>query len=120
MSNAVALTAAKPSERRRSQLLLLVLPLVVRFQGTQSKAALEDTSTVDVSAHGASMYLATKVVLGQVLTLMNPNNWDERDVCVSRIGSSDGAVTQVGIDFGQPAPEFWPLAAGPKKAFPQS
>jgi hypothetical protein len=120
MLNTAALTVTNPLERRRSKRLLVVLPLVVRFQGAQSKAALEHTSTVDVSAHGALMHLATKVVLGQTLTLMNPDNWDERDVCVSRVGSSDGAMTQAGIDFGRPAPEFWPLAAGPQKAFPQS
>jgi hypothetical protein len=75
---------------------------------------MEDTFTMSISAHGALVVLAAKVGVGQALVLMNPQNWDERDVRVARIGSSDGKLTQVGIEFVEPAPEFWPVGTPPR------
>jgi hypothetical protein len=111
-----AFPTVDPSERRRSQRFNHVMLLVIRGAFAENRTFSEETSTISVSAHGALVSLATEVALGQTLMLMNPESWDERHVRVARIGSSGGDMTKVGIEFEQPAPEFWPVGAPPRKA----
>ena len=114
-----ALLTADTSERRRSQRLYHIMPLIIRGDSAENKMFSEDTFTLSISAHGALVVLATEVTLGQRLLLMNPQNWDERKVRVARVArvtSFDGRVAQVGIEFEQPGFEFWPVGAPPRKA----
>lgn len=99
------------SERRRSPRFCLRVPIVVRGESLDKKMFSEETVTVDVSAHGAVVSLATKVALGQTLTLVNPQNWDERAVRIARITSPSGSLTHIGVEFSNPAPEFLLLVA---------
>jgi PilZ domain len=118
MPSSSAPLAVKPSERRRSPRWLDVVPLVIRGESVERKIFWEDSSTISISAHGALLILAAKVGVGQRLVLMNPRNWDERDVRVTRIGSFDGIRTQVGVEFEQTAaPEFWQRGSPPRKSF---
>jgi uncharacterized protein YceH (UPF0502 family) len=103
------------SERRRSQRFHHVMRLIIRGEFATKRTFWEDTFSISISAHGALLILATKVALGQMLVLMNPQNWDERHIRVARIGSFDGNAAQVGVEFAQPAPEFWPVGAPPRK-----
>ena len=105
-----------PSERRRSERFLEIVPVVVRGEASEKRIFWEDTSTISISAHGALVILTAKIRIGQILVLVNPRNWDERDVRVARIGSSDGKRAQVGIEFASPSPEFWSVGALPRKS----
>jgi len=119
MSTQSALLAVDPAERRRSQRFHHIMPLVIRGDSVENKTFWEDTFTLSISAHGALVILAKEVTLGQRLLLMNPQNWDEREVRVvrvARVASFDGRVAQVGIEFEQPAFEFWAVGALPRKA----
>jgi hypothetical protein len=119
MSTQSVLLTAEPSERRRSQRLSHIMPLLIRGDSAEGKTFWEDTFTLSISAHGALVVLAAEVTLGQSLLLMNPQNWDERRVRVarvSRVASFDGRVAQVGIEFEQPGFTFWPVGAPPWKA----
>ena len=100
-------------ERRRSERLLLDVALVVRGESTESKPFQENTFTISVSAHGTLLVLATRVALGQTLRLSNPHSQGEVVGRVVRFGISYGGLAQVGIDFAQPAPEFWPVKSLP-------
>jgi DNA-binding response OmpR family regulator len=93
-------------ERRRSPRFLLRVPIVVRGESVDKKSFSEETATVDVSAHGAVVPLTTKVALGQTVTLVDPQNWDERVVRITRFVSSCGPLTQIGVEFSKAAPEF--------------
>jgi uncharacterized protein YceH (UPF0502 family) len=108
-----ALHAVNPSERRRSERLLQVVPLVVRGESAGNRVFWEDTFTANVSAHGALMVMSAKVGIGQKLVLMNPKTWQEEVARVTRLGTFDGTRTQVGVEFAQAAPEFWPAGAVP-------
>jgi hypothetical protein len=101
------------AERRRSERLLLDVALVVRGESMESKPFQEKTFTISVSAHGTLLVLATKVALGQTLLLRNPHSQDEVVGRVIRFGIPYGGLAQVGIDFAQPAPEFWPVESLP-------
>ena len=119
MSTQSSLLTVDPSERRRSQRLHHIMPLLIRGDSAENKTFSEDTFTLSISAHGALVVLAAEVTLGQKLLLMNPQNWDERKVRVARVArvtSFDGRVAQVGIEFEHPRFEFWPVGAPPRKA----
>ncbi len=100
-------------ENRRSQRLLLDVPVIVRGESARQQAFQEETFTIVVSAHGALVVLAAKVALGQRLLLRNPKTGDEREGRVASLGSPYGGLTQVGIAFTCPSPEFWPLNPAP-------
>ena len=101
-------------ERRRSKRISLDVPLVVRGEAEDTRAFQEGTLTLDVSAHGALVVLGTEVALGQKLELMNLKNWLEREGAVARVAPHFGGFTRVGIEFAQPAPEFWSISERPQ------
>ncbi len=101
-------------KHRRSQRLLLDVPLIVRGETPELQPFQEETFTIVVSAHGALLVLATKVAPGQKLLLMNPQTWDEREGRVAYSGSPYGGLAHVAIEFTRPAPEFWPVSSPPE------
>jgi hypothetical protein len=98
---------------RRSERVLLDVPVVIRGDSSDQRQFREETFTVIVSAHGALLMLEAKVALGQKVVLMNPKNWDEREGKVSFIGPDRAGMAQVAVEFSQAAPEFWSLDAPP-------
>ncbi len=100
-------------EHRRSQRLLLDVPLIVRGQSTKQQSFQEETFTIVVSPHGALVVLAAEVAVGQRLLLMNPETRDEREGHVAYLGPPYGGLNQVGIEFTRPSPEFWPISSPP-------
>jgi len=102
------------AERRRSARLSVNVTLVI-CGSPEDQRFQEETSTLSINDHGALVVLATEVTLGQRVLLMNPQTWNERAGRVTRLGAIDGGRTQVGIEFAEPAPGFWPLGAPPKR-----
>lgn len=98
---------------RRSERILLDLPVVICGGSAEHPTFREETFTVTVSAHGALVMLAAKVALGQKVVVMNPQNWDEREGRVSYLGPDRAGLAQVAVEFMQPAPEFWEVSTPP-------
>lgn len=98
--------------RRRSERVFLDVPVVVSGEAG-SRAFQEETFTVSVSAHGALLMLGANVTLGQKLRVINPKNWDEREMRVTFKGSVHAGLAQVAVEFAKPSPEFWQMAAPP-------
>lgn len=98
---------------RRSERVLIDVPLVVRNGLEEKQAFREETFTVTISAHGGLMMLETPVKVGQKIVVMNPKNWDEREVKVAYLGRPHAGLAQVAFEFNRPAPEFWGLDAPP-------
>jgi hypothetical protein len=99
--------------QRRSQRIILDVPLVIRGEAAGKKIFQEETLTLIVNAHGAQLMLETKVALGQRLVVLNPKNCDECEGKVAFVGAPYAGLTRVGIEFTRPAPEFWPVSAPP-------
>ena len=114
MTEQQAVRSIRESDRRGSERLLLDVPLVVRGTTAEKAPFQEETFTVSVSAHGALVVLATPVELGQPVFLVNLQTQEEREGRVARFGSLYGGLAQVGIEFAQPAPEFWRVDAPPR------
>ena len=98
--------------QRRSERVLLDVPVVIRGESPDQRAFREETFTVTVNAHGALLMMASKVSVGQKLVLTNPNR-DEREGRVSYMGATYAGLAQVAVEFTHPAPEFWPVSSPP-------
>lgn len=87
-------------------------PILVRGESVDREPFHEETFTVTVSAHGALLMMATKVAMGQSVTLMNAAR-NEREGRISYLGRDHAGLAQVGIEFLRPAPDFWPIDSPP-------
>jgi hypothetical protein len=114
MSTQAALPAY--SERRRSTRLPIRLALIVCGDGGRLQ---EQTRTFSLNAHGVLVALAATVTIGQRLIIQNPENWAEREGRVTHVGRSYAGRTEVGIEFSEPAPDFWLIGAGSKNGHPR-
>jgi hypothetical protein len=99
--------------QRRSERVLVDVPLVVRNASEEKQTFREETFTVTISAHGGLMMLGTPVKVGQRIVIMNPKNWDEREAKVASLGQPHAGLAQVAFEFNRPAPEFWALESPP-------
>ena len=111
--NHQAIRTTRVTERRRSERLLLDVPLIVHGEYMGGEPFREETFTISVSAHGASVVLAAKVDLGQKIFLTNCKTQDEVEGRIVRFGLPFGGLAQVAIEFPKPAPAFWALDSAP-------
>jgi hypothetical protein len=105
--------SAAPSGFRRSQRLILDVPLVICGGAEDHRPFREETFTLTVSAHGGLVVLEHRVALGQKIVLMNPKTWDEREATIASLGPPYAGLATVGFQFATPAPEFWAVNSPP-------
>jgi hypothetical protein len=110
-------TSGPEANRRRSQRVILSVPITVSGEGTSEKFS-EQTKTMVVNAHGALIMLAAKVSQGQGLELKSPTNPESQSCKVVYIGPTVQGQTQVGVEFNKPAPHFWHVAFPPENWTP--
>jgi len=106
------------SNRRRSQRVLLRIPISVEFAGPDKKPVVEATHTLVVSAHGGLLYLRAKVNIGQLVTIKNPDTKEEQACRVVYV-NAQLEKHEVGIEFMKPAPSFWRVAFPPSDWVPR-
>ncbi|HTZ73302.1 MAG TPA: hypothetical protein VMB47_05245 [Candidatus Aquilonibacter sp.] len=106
-----AKNSAAPSGVRRSQRVIVDVPLVIRSE--TNRPFREETFTLTVNAHGGLVVLENPVALGQKVVLMNPKTWDEREAIVASLGPPYAGLATVGVQFTEPAPEFWAISSPP-------
>ena len=108
------LTASRQlRSRRRSKRLRLTVP--VEVIGLEGGAELfrESAYVRCVSAHGGLVVMAASVVAGQVLRLINRNTREHQDCRVIHVESAEGSKWAAGIEFLQPAGNFWQISFPP-------
>jgi len=103
----------KTNAVRRSQRVLLSMPVVVSGESADKLPFHQETHTVVVNAHGALVLLRSKVTVGQVLTVRNAKTNEERDCRVSNVSANPSGQMEVGVEFLQPSPRFWHIAFPP-------
>jgi hypothetical protein len=116
MASPAKALARQHIERRRSERFQCRVMLMVCGTSPSFK---EESVTLSINSHGALLALSSNVALGQKLLLVNPQTWDEIEARVSRLAALDGQWTQVAVEFAQPAPQFWPIGAPPKRVLPR-
>jgi hypothetical protein len=104
---------------RRSQRVILNVPVEVRVPAGDSGFFTEAGHTLVVNAHGALIKLSMKVEPGQILLMKRVGASEEQECSVAHI---DNQVKggEVGILFANPAPHFWGIDFPPSdwKALP--
>jgi hypothetical protein len=107
------------ANRRRSQRVLMKLPVRVSSQAAAASFFEEDTHTLAISAHGALIVVAAPVYRGQRFTLSNVQTNAALECIVAHIDKVPGEETRVGVEFMMPNQTFWRVAFPPKDWTPR-
>jgi hypothetical protein len=107
------------ANRRRSQRVLVTIPVRVSGQSGHGPPFEEETHTRAISAHGALILLSNQVHRGQRLTLSNLQTKAALECVVAHIDRHQSNHPQVGVEFTLPNPVFWHVAFPPKDWTPR-
>src|SRR5467141_2736215 len=107
------------ANRRRSQRVLMTIPVRVSGQAGVGLPFQEETHTRAISAHGALILVSTQVYRGQRLTLSNVQTKGALECVVAHIDRHQKDHPQVGVEFTLPNPMFWHVAFPPKDWTPR-
>src|SRR2546427_13168635 len=107
------------ANRRRSQRVLMTIPVRVSGKTDAGLPFGEETHTRAISAHGALIPMSTQVYRGQRLTLSNVQTRAALECVVAHIDRSQGEHPQAGVEFTLPNPMFWHVAFPPKDWTPR-
>ena len=110
---AVDVQVPKRNELRRSQRVCVSVNVVSTWGGVDNNLASEESKTLAVSRHGASIASRRAVQLHDLLKLKNMTTQEEVACRVVDLGATEKGVTTVGIEFVEPAPQFWHIAFPP-------
>lgn len=107
------------ANRRRSQRVLMKIPVSVSGQTPGAEPYEEETNTLAVSAHGALLAFSLPVYRGQRLTLSNPHTKARLECVVAHIDKTLDQEIHVGVEFLLANPTFWRVAFPPKDWTPR-
>src|SRR6267378_1691365 len=107
------------ANRRRSQRVLVKIPVRVSGKIGIGLPFEEDAHTEAISAHGALILVSTQVYRGQRLSLSNLQTKAALECVVAHIARRQGEHPQVGVEFLLPNPMFWHVAFPPKDWTPR-
>jgi hypothetical protein len=113
MANSEA-PAVPISLQRRSQRLLLRVPIEVRRTSAAGQHITEETGTLAINAHGALINLKAPVSESDKLVVKNLKTGEEQPCRIVYVGPTEVGSTQVGIEFVQPSPQMWGIAFPPQ------
>jgi len=119
----MTLTNLRPNpqaNQRRSQRILLSIPVTIR--GLQSNGApfSERTRTLVVNAHGALIELREPVLVGQQLQMTNVATNEEMNCRVADINPGHTNLPEIGVEFAEACPRFWRVSFPPADWSPRS
>jgi hypothetical protein len=107
------------ANRRRSQRVLVTIPVRVSGQSGVGLPFEEETHTRAISAHGALILMSKQVYRGQRLTLSNLQTKAALECVVVHIERRQSDHPQVGVEFMLPNPIFWHVAFPPRDWTPR-
>ena len=107
------------ANRRRSQRVLMKIPVRVSVQAGAASLSEEETHTLAISAHGALIAVSAPHYRGQRLTLSNIQTKGALECVVAHVDKFPGEQMKVGVEFLLPNPTFWRVAFPPKDWSPR-
>jgi hypothetical protein len=110
---------ANPGPRRRSQRVLMQVP--VRLSGTdgQGRKFEEETATLAINAHGALVLMQARVISGGKVQLQHNLTKEEQECHVAFLGPVRSGKSEVGLEFSDARPSFWRVAFPPEDWSPK-
>jgi hypothetical protein len=101
------------ANQRRSQRILLSVPLKVSGKRTNGTKFEEFTSTLIVNAHGALIQLRERVSDGALVEIRNIKTGEELVCKVVDIAEGANGVLEIGVEFSVESPRFWRVSFPP-------
>lgn len=101
------------ANQRRSQRILLSVPVRVSGNRTNGTAFVEHTKTLIVNAHGALLLLQEPVREGQTLNVRNIATGEEVACRVADMSPGPNGVAEIGVEFAAPNARFWRVSFPP-------
>ena len=98
---------------RRSQRLLLRVPIEVRRRTPSGQPLVENTATLAINAHGALISVSPPAADGEQLVIKNIRSGEEGVAKIVYLGPMEGLKMQVGVEFLQPSPQIWGVVFPP-------
>jgi len=102
-----------PANNRRSQRLLLRVPVEIRRRTPSGQPLVENTTTLAINAHGALINVSPPVADGEQLVVKNVRSGEEETAKIVYLGPMEGLTMQVGIEFLRPSPQIWGVVFPP-------
>ena len=103
-----------PANRRRSERVMLQIPVTVLAETPDRVQVQENTHTLVVNAHGGLVKLKMDLLAGQPIILVNPQTGIEESGHVVRIDQPSPDYFAVAFEFERPSPKFCPVVFPPK------
>lgn len=113
-------TPAHPGPKRRSQRVLMQVPVRLRGLDAQGATFDEETETLAINAHGALILLQARLTSGSTLILQHKRTSEEQECQVVFLGPVRGNKAEIGLEFSAPRPHFWRVAFPPEDWSPKS
>src|ERR1700730_11905124 len=105
--------------RRRSQRVLMQVPLRLKGMDAQGQNFEEFTETLAINAHGALVLLAARITSGSVIHMRHTKTEEEQECHVVFLGPVRSGKAEVGLEFSVPRPAFWRVAFPPEDWSPK-
>jgi PilZ domain len=106
--------------KRRSQRVLMQVPIRLRGADAQGRSFDEQTETLAISAHGALVLLQTRLTSGTVIRVQHKKTLEEQECHVVFLGPVRGDRAEIGLEFSAPRPQFWRVAFPPEDWSPKN
>jgi len=107
-------TTAHTGARRRSQRVLMQVPVRIRGKNAQGAEFDEPTETLAINAHGALILLNARLTSGAVVHMKHNKTNEEQECHVAFLGPVRGGKAEIGLEFTAPRPTFWRVAFPPE------
>jgi PilZ domain len=103
-----------PHNRRRSERVMLRMPVLVLAEDEERKQVQEQAETQVVNAHGGLLRMHHHLHVGQSFLLNNPQTSSEISCRVVRTEEDGMDFFKVAFEFDRPAADFfWPVVFPP-------
>jgi hypothetical protein len=116
----VSNTPTHTGGRRRSQRVLMQVPIRLRGKDVQGKDFEELTETLAINAHGALVLLTARLTSGGLVHMRHNKTEEEQECHVAFLGPVRGGKAEIGLEFTTPRPTFWRVAFPPEDWTPRS
>src|SRR3982074_2210946 len=113
-------TSTHTGARRRSQRVLMQVPVRLRGKDAQGKDFEEFTETLAINAHGALVLLTARLTSGAVVHIKHNKTEEEQECHVAFLGPVRSSRGEIGLEFTAPRPTFWRVAFPPEDWTPKN
>jgi PilZ domain len=113
-------TPTHTGPRRRSQRVLMQVPVRIHGKNAQGAPFDEETETLAINAHGALVLLQARLTSGSTIQMEHKRTSEAQECHVVFLGPVRGNKAEIGLEFSAPRPQFWRVAFPPEDWSPKN